>query len=309
MNASDVEHDGIAVRSVARSFGPVEAVRDMTFDAHPGKITGLIGPNGSGKTTLFLMLASLLAPDSGTIRVTGIDPIADPAAARARLGWMPDALGAWDSLTVVETLVVAGRLYGRDRADARTRADELINEVGLDAVATSPARVLSRGQKQLLGLARALVHEPRALLLDEPASGLDPLARLRLRALLRRRADDGVAILVSSHVLSELEEMVDDSVFVSGGRTVTAPESVREWRIRVSGTPETGAHVWQDVVTAALPGVPVRVDRRDLFASFHDDAAASTALRALIAADVPVFEFAPAQGNLERAFLAMGEQS
>ena len=190
---------GIVASGVRRSFGAVQAVRDVNLEARAGAVTGLVGPNGSGKTTLLLMLASLLAPDAGTIRIGGIDPVAAPEAARAILGWMPDALGAWPSLTARETLVMTSRLYGLDTAAAAGGAARLLDEVGLTHLADAPARVLSRGQKQRLGLARALVHDPRVLLLDEPASGLDPQARIDLRVLLRRLAAEGRTILISSH--------------------------------------------------------------------------------------------------------------
>src|SRR3546814_3187746 len=119
---------GIAVDGVRRSFGQVEAVRDVSLRAEAGRVTGLVGPNGSGKTTLLLMLASLLRPDAGEIRLNGVDPLTDPAAARAQLGWMPDTLGAWPTLTARETLVVTGRLYDLSRADAEYRADVLLGE-------------------------------------------------------------------------------------------------------------------------------------------------------------------------------------
>ncbi|HLT68284.1 MAG TPA: ABC transporter ATP-binding protein [Microbacterium sp.] len=293
-------HEGISVRAVARSFGSVHAVRDVSFDALPGQITGLVGPNGAGKTTLLLMLASLLAPDTGEIRVAGVDPVADPAAARARIGWMPDALGAWEALTAHETLVVAGRLYGATKPEADRRAAELLVEVGLADLSASPARVLSRGQKQLLGLARALVHRPRVLLLDEPASGLDPAARIALREMLRRLAAEGAAILISSHVLSELEEMTDAAVFMSRGATVAASgPRARDWRIRLVGDP-VGA---RELVARALAGSEVRADRRSLLVAFADEAAAASALTAMVAAGLAVAEFAPASGALEQAFL------
>jgi ABC-2 type transport system ATP-binding protein len=303
---------GIVVDGVRRSFGNVDAVREVTLRAEAGRVTGLVGPNGAGKTTLLLMLASLLAPDDGAISLDGVDPVADPAGARALLGWMPDTLGAWPTLTVRETLVTTGRLYGLSTQDARPRADRLIAEIGLGDLAASPARVLSRGQKQKLALARALVHDPRILLLDEPASGLDPRARVELRVLLRRLAAEGRTVLVSSHVLSELEEVVDDAVFMVEGRTVAADRvaraahAARTWRIRLVAT-GSAAPTPDDIaaVAAALHWEPhhLGADRRDVLASFSSDADAAAALRALVAAGVPVLEFAPATGDLEHTFL------
>ncbi|MFT4135950.1 ABC transporter ATP-binding protein [Microbacterium sp.] len=299
---------GISARNVRRSFGNVHAVRDVSLDARPGAVTGLIGPNGSGKTTLLLMLASLLAPDAGELRVDGIDPVVDPAGARARLGWMPDALGAWPSLTARETIVTTGRLYGLDKESARARAAVLLQSVGLDDLADAPARVLSRGQKQRLGLARALVHDPRVLLLDEPASGLDPQARVDLRVLLRRLAGEGRTILISSHILAELEEVVDDAVFLVAGATVSADRVAaaagreRVWRIRIADREPDAAAA--DVASAlGVPPADVRVDRRELLLSFASDAAAATALAALVRAGLPVVEFSAATGLLEHTFL------
>lgn len=302
---------GIVVDGVRRSFGSVAAVKDVTLRAEAGRVTGLVGPNGSGKTTLLLMLASLLQPDAGQIRLEGVDPVADPAAARSVLGWMPDSLGAWPALTTRETLVVAGRLYGMTKAQAALRADALISEVGLVELADAPARVLSRGQKQRLALARALVHDPRVLLLDEPASGLDPQARVDLRVLLRRLAADGRTILVSSHVLSELEEVVDDAVFLVAGESVGADRIARaagrerSWRIRlvVEATAAAGGEL--DRIAVALGREPqtLRADRRDVLVPFASDADAAAALRTLVGANIPVLEFAPATGDLEHTFL------
>ena len=299
---------GIVASDVTRSFGQVQAVKGATFVAEPGRVTGLVGPNGAGKTTLLLMLASLLRPDSGMISIHGVDPVQDPAAARSILGWMPDALGAWGALTARETLVMTGRLYGMTKADAGARADALLDHVGLASLAGAPARVLSRGQKQRLGLARALVHDPQVLLLDEPASGLDPQARIDLRRLLRGFAAAGRTVLVSSHILSELEEVVDDAVFMMQGETVSservaeAAGRARTWRIRLAG---------RDGVSAALPvaqalGLDVAtlpVDRRDVLVSFEGDAAAAAGLTALVSAGLPVAEFSAASGILEHTFL------
>lgn len=306
---------GIVVTGVRRSFGQVQAVRDVSLDARAGAVTGLVGPNGSGKTTLLLMLASLLAPDAGSIRIGGIDPVADPAAARAMLGWMPDALGAWPSLTARETLVMTGRLYGLEPEQARVGAARLLDEVGLRELADTPARVFSRGQKQRLGLARALVHDPRVLLLDEPASGLDPQARIDLRVLLRRLASEGRTILLSSHILSELEEVVDEAVFLVDGATVSservaaAAGRVRTWRIRLADR-DARAAVVPVAQTLGLDAALVPLDRRDLLVSFASDGDAASALAALVGAGLPVAEFAAATGMLEHTFLDLeGDRS
>ncbi len=299
---------GIVATGVRRSFGNVHAVRDVTLQARAGAVTGLVGPNGSGKTTLLLMLASLLAPDGGTLRIGGIDPMADPAAVRGIVGWMPDALGAWPSLTARETLEMTGRLYGLDAARSRQGAERLLAEVALADLADTPARVFSRGQKQRLGLARALVHDPSVLLLDEPASGLDPQARIDLRVLLRRLAADGRTVLISSHILSELEEVVDDAVFLLDGATVSA-ERVdaaarrgRTWRIRLADRDAT-ASVLPIAQTLGLDAALVPIDRRDVLVAFTSDATAASALAALTAAGLPVAEFAATTGLIEHTFL------
>jgi ABC-type multidrug transport system ATPase subunit len=299
---------GIVVQDVSRAFGTVQAVRAATLRAEPGRVTGLVGPNGAGKTTLLLMLASLLAPDTGTISIGGVDPAVDPLAARRLLGWMPDALGAWPSLTARETIVTTARLYGIEKPDATTRAQQLLELVGLAELADSPAKVLSRGQKQKLGLARALVHDPQVLLLDEPASGLDPEARVQLRVLLRRLAAEGRTVLISSHILSELEEVVDDAVFLVAGAVVDAAPAqaaVRPWRIRLAGaTPERmSADTWQVASNLGLAPEALADDRGAVLVGFTGEDSAAHALRRLVEAGLPISEFAPAQSDLEHTFL------
>lgn len=304
----------ITASGVRRSFGSVPAVRDISLQVEPGRVTGLVGPNGSGKTTLLLMLASLLAPDAGQIRIGGIDPVEDPSGVRRIIGWMPDALGAWGALSARETLFVTGRLYDLPRDAARDRAEELLRIVDLTALAASPARVLSRGQKQRLGLARALVHDPQVLLLDEPASGLDPEARVGLRVLLRQLAAQGRTVLVSSHILAELEEVVDDAVFLVAGATVSAERvaaaarSLRTWRVRVA---DADPAVSVEAIAAALQrdAATLATDRSGVLVGFASDTEAAAALRALVEAGVPVIEYAPATGDLEHTFLDLRDGS
>lgn len=301
---------GIVVDSVSRSFGSVHAVRAATLRAEPGRVTGLVGPNGAGKTTLLLMLASLLAPDTGTIRIGGVDPSEDPLAARRLLGWMPDALGAWPSLTARETITTTARLYGISPAKAAERAAQLLALVDLGALADSPAKVLSRGQKQKLGLARALVHDPQVLLLDEPASGLDPEARIQLRVLLRRFAAEGRTVLISSHILSELEEVVDDAVFLVAGSVVEAAPAQstgRVWRIRMLGADAArqAADSWQVAQSLGLPVESISADRGGVLVGFESEQAAALGLSSLVHAGFQISEFAPAQSALEHTFLTL----
>ncbi|MFD1720388.1 ABC transporter ATP-binding protein [Amnibacterium endophyticum] len=298
--------EGIVVDGVRRSFGPVHAVADASFTARPGRVTALIGPNGAGKTTLMLMLATLLAPDAGTIRIAGADPLVDPAAVRARMGWMPDVLGSWAALTTRATLELTGRLYRLPKPRAAARAQELIELVGLQPLADQPTRVLSRGQKQRLSLARALVHDPGVLLLDEPASGLDPAARVELRVLVRRLAGEGRTLLVSSHVLADLEEMADDAVYLQSGATVAAErvaavrERARLWRVRATD---------DAALEAALGSRPgVQRDHLGVLVPVLDEHAAADLLADLVGRGVRITAFAPAAGEFERTFLTLTEE-
>ncbi len=296
--------DGIVVRDVRRSFGEVQAVRGISLHAAAGEVTGLVGPNGAGKTTLLLVLATLLVPDSGEVRVAGHDPVTEPDAVRARMGWSPDFFGMYDNLTAREYLEFFGAAYRLSRADAVARAAELLTMARLTEFADRPVHVLSRGQKQRLALTRAMVHRPSVLLLDEPASGLDPHSRVELRVLLRRLAADGVAVLVSSHILSDLEELADRVVFVDQGVTVgehhiaDLPRAARRtWRIRA---------IDQDALVAALgerPHGPPGQNGVDVELGSEEEAA--ELLAELVGAGVRVTAFAPVGGALEAAYLEL----
>jgi len=299
---------GIRAHGVRRSFGPVHAVADVDLVAAPGRVTALIGPNGSGKTTLLLMLAGLLAPDAGSIRIAGADPVTESYAARSRTGWMPDVFGTWDSLTAREVLTTVAAAYRLDAAAGRDRASELLALVHLSELADQPAHVLSRGQKQRLGLARALVHDPDVLLLDEPASGLDPRSRVDLRVLLRQLAAEGKTILVSSHVLTELDEMADDAVFISRGRTVDTRsvadvDRPRAWRL--TGLDPVALAAWLD---ENGPAYRKEADGAGVLVDLAGDGAAAALLRSAVESGIAVSSLAPAGGVLEQAYLALEEE-
>jgi ABC-2 type transport system ATP-binding protein len=296
---------GITARAVSRSFGAVHAVEHMDFHAPAGKVTALIGPNGAGKTTLLLMLASLLAPDEGSISVGGLDPGRNRAEVRSRLGWMPDTLGVWESLTAREILTQMARFYRLPAAGIGQRVAEMLQRVRLADLADQPARVLSRGQQQRLSLARALIHDPSVLLLDEPASGLDPGSRVELRIMLRQLAAEGKAVVVSSHVLSELDEIADGAVFVNKGRTVrqqTTEEAAaggRRYAITASDTSALAA-------TLTELGLVFRAEdgrRPGVSLTLPSEGDAERLLRDLVLAGVGITSFAPAAGALEETYM------
>ena len=297
---------GIVVNDVARSFGEVQAVRGMDLVAPAGRVTALVGPNGAGKTTLLLILATLLAPDRGSLSVDGIDALADPVGARSHIGWSPDVFGTYDALTSREYLAFFHEAYRLPKAHRASRVAEVLAEVGAEDLTDRPLSQLSRGQKQKVGLARALVHNPTTLLLDEPAAGLDPRARVELRDLLRALARRGSTVLVSSHVLSDLEETADRAVFVDRGRIVGEHDiatlhvvSARPWRLRALDLDALDRALAAAGIEAAAPGDHARE------VMLGSDEAAADLLAALVHDGVRLTAFAPAGGTLEAAFLEM----
>ncbi len=301
-------YGGIVATGIARSFGTVAAIRHIDFAAPAGEVTALIGPNGSGKTTLLLILASLLAPDTGTLRVGGVDPAQDAAAVRRTVGWMPDTLGVWESLTATEILTTMGSLYGMPATRRRECAAELLSAVRLEEFADKPARVLSRGQQQRLSLARALIHDPAVLLLDEPASGLDPGSRVELRATLRSLADQGKTVVVSSHVLSELDEIADRAVFINRGESVKnqtldeAGTQIRRYYIQADPMEPLAEALASHGVTFEVRGDSRRTEYQVMVSSTDQ---AAWLLRTLILADVAITAFAPAGGALEETYMSL----
>jgi len=309
-----VDELGVEARGVTRSFGAVQALRGLDLTVPYGQVTALVGPNGAGKTTLMLILATLLAPDTGQIRIAGHDLNTHPEQVRGVLGWMPDTFGVYDQLRVHEYLEFFAEAYRLPREEKERRVRALLSLVRLDDTAGQPVHALSRGQKQRLGLARALVHKPRVLLLDEPASGLDPRSRIELRDLLRSLAAGGVAVLVSSHILSELEEIADRVVMVDHGRsagehrmtdlTSAGPAGIAgaRWRIRAldpSGLVESlrlrpGLGLVSDLSGGAEVGPLTEEQAADLLAE-------------LVAEGVRVVAYGPVGSALESAYLAMTE--
>jgi len=301
---------GVVARDVRRSFGAVQAVRGISLHAAPGEVTALVGPNGAGKTTLLLILATLLTPDAGEVRVAGHDPVTEPDAVRAAMGWSPDFFGMYDNLTAREYLEFFAAAYRLPRATAAQRATELLELARLAEYGDRPVHVLSRGQKQRLALTRALVHRPAVLLLDEPAAGLDPYSRVELRMLLRRLAAEGAAVLVSSHILSDLEEMADRVVFVDRGVTVgehhiaDLPRARRRtWRVRALDHAALATALGDRALGSRdQPGTSW------LDVELESEQQAAELLAELVRAGVLVTAFAPVGGALEAAYLELVDE-
>ncbi len=212
----------IQTRSLTRCFGKLAAVNDLDLQVPVGSIYGLIGPNGAGKTTTLRMLAGLLDATSGDIRINGLSTRQYWREVQWQVGYMPDFFGVYDDLLVWEYLDFFGRCY-KIEADRRRRAiDDLLDLVDLSEKKNAAVNTLSRGMKQRLCLAHALVHDPKVLLLDEPASGLDPRARVEMRELLRELRAMGKTILLSSHILTELAELCDSIAIMERGRLVVS---------------------------------------------------------------------------------------
>jgi sodium transport system ATP-binding protein len=207
-------------RSKARA---VQAVDGVSFKAADGRITGLLGPNGAGKTTTLRMIAALLTPDAGRIEVDGVDVAQAPRAALARLGVLSDSRGLYPRLTARENIVYYGRLHGMSDAAASARADRLAQVLEMQPLLDRRTDGFSQGERMKTALARALVHDPPNIVLDEPTNGLDVLATRALREALRRLRDEhGKCIVFSTHIMQEVERLCDEVVVVAGGCTVAS---------------------------------------------------------------------------------------
>jgi sodium transport system ATP-binding protein len=236
----------IEARQLAKHFGRVAAVREVSLRAADGRITGLLGPNGAGKSTTLRMLYTVLRPDGGDALIDGCSAVREPLAARARLGVLPHGAGIYPNLTARENILYFGALQGLPRAACRARTAELVTLLEMEEFADRPAHGFSQGERVRTALARALVHSPRNLVLDEPTNGLDVMAVRALRRLLLQLRDAGHCVLFSSHVMQEVSALCDEVVVIAQGvvlehgtpeqiRARTAASSLEEAFVRLIG--------------------------------------------------------------------------
>ena len=294
------------------------AVAGLDLDVEEGEIFGLVGPNGAGKTTTLRILATLLVPDAGDGEIAGFSLRRNPNDVRRVLGFMPDSFGVYDDMKVWEYLDFFARCYGIPADRRRRMIGDLLDLVDLGPKRDTYVQGLSRGMQQRLCLAHALVHDPRVLLLDEPASGLDPRARVELRELLRELRALGKTILVSSHILPELEELctsvaiIDRGQVLAQGRVADIERRLRVgavYRVRVLGDDDAiaAAQAWfsgqANVVSAQV------LDDGTIEIGFHgDDDGAAALLAAAVRADLRIATFARAASDLEELFLQVTAQ-
>ena len=208
----------IKVDGIHKSFGTVHAVRGVSFDAPDGKITGLLGPNGAGKSTTLRVLYTVLKPDQGTANIDGADVVSDSLAARRNIGALPHGAGLYPHLTARENIAYYANLCGLDKSEVDDRVSSIVKLLEIDAFADRRTKGFSQGQRTKVSLARALVHGPQNVILDEPTNGLDVMATRSLRHLILKLKDAGRCVLFSSHVMQEVAALCDDICIIANGQ-------------------------------------------------------------------------------------------
>ncbi len=318
----------LEVKHVTRDFGAFRAVDDVSFTLEAGTILGFIGPNGAGKSTTMRIIATLDTPSAGEVWLNGHSLVQEPDRARPLIGYMPDRYGTYEDMTVFEFLDFFARAYRLQGAERRARVDSVMEFTRLTELRDRLTSSLSKGMKQRVALGRTLLHDPGLLILDEPADGLDPRARIELRELLKALAAQGKAILISSHILTELSEMCDACVIIEQGKVLaTGPvteilararggSAEGELELRVLGGEESARAAERvlleqpyvrEVVRVGNSGLRVQLalpPSTEATPGWVDETAASL-LKVLISGGVPVCSLQVRQADLEDAFMTV----
>lgn len=299
----------LEVRGITRNFGALRAVDDVSFSLPRGQVWGFIGPNGAGKTTTMRILATLDLPDEGDAFVDGISVLIDPRQVRRKVGFMADQFAPYPNLTVLPYLDFFARAYGlrgRERIDT---VRSVVAFCGLDEFLSRPTTGLSKGMGQRLHLAKTLLNDPQLLILDEPTAGLDPRARIEFRELIEALANAGKSVLISSHILSELQEACDGVVVIERGRMVVSgdldtvarglrPHRIVRVRLLGSVDPARDYFLTQPHVTRVTT-----TERHVMFDFDADDTRLAELLARAVAQPLPIAEFRVEEAKLEEIFL------
>ena len=301
----------IETKNLTKNYGNLTAVDDLNLTIQAGDIFGFIGPNGAGKTTTMRILVTLLEPTRGKAFIDGLDVGKEGKKVRRRVGYMPDFMGVYDDLKVFEYLEFFAAAFGIERKKRKAIVDGVLELTDLQSKQAATVDSLSRGMQQRLGLARVLIHDPKVLILDEPASGLDPRARIEIRELLRELKRMGKTIMISSHILSELEEICDHVGIIEHGQLVFSGtiEEIRprlgihsKVRVKVAGHQDKAVEL-----LSALPQVhQVQALGDDISVSFNEGHDGDGIIaRTLVKADLDVISIQPERLKLDDAFLQL----
>jgi ABC-2 type transport system ATP-binding protein len=307
----------IAVENLRKNFNGMRALDGFTLNVGAGELFGLVGPNGAGKTTLMKILATLLPPDGGTAQIAGLDVSTKAHSVKSLIGYMPDQPGVYQDMSVREFLEFFADAFHIPRSQHKSVVDRALARCGLAERSHDSVEQLSFGMKQRLVLAKTLLHDPKVLLLDEPATGLDPIARVELRTQLKQLQAEGITILISSHILSDLEDICTQIALIGAGRNATDPEGhstlqlrapqgqVRTYEIELMGDSASAVDIAKSV-----PGVHVlnSPERRLVVEITGSDESVSSFLRTLVIGGVNILRFNCRSFDLEERYQrAFGE--
>ena len=299
----------IRTSGLTKHYGSLAALKNLNLNIEEGKIFGFIGPNGAGKTTTMRILATLLEPTRGKAYVGGLDVMKSGKRVRRLVGYMPDFMGVYDDLKVFEYLEFFAAAFGIERGKRKAIIDGVLELTDLETKRSATVDSLSRGMQQRLSLARVLTHDPKVLILDEPASGLDPRARIEIRELLRELKNMGKTIMISSHILSELEEICDDIGIIEHGRLVfggTLEEIRRRMGVHNKVRVQVAGPVKHAVdLLSALPQIDDVAAADDEITVTMTEGHTGDGLiaRTLVGAQIDVLSLIPVQLKLDEAFL------
>lgn len=308
----------LKITGLQKSFGTFQALNHLNLEIAKGELFGFVGPNGAGKTTTMKIISGLMRPDSGEVTIDGVNALKDNRKLKEKIGYMPDFFGVYDNLKAYEYMEFYASVYGILGRDARELCNNLLELVNLSDKADSYVDGLSRGMKQRLCLARSLVHNPELLILDEPASGLDPRARFEMKEILRNLCSMGKTILISSHILPELAEMCSSIGIIEHGSMV-ACGTVEDIQNTLQTTKPVMIHVMDTAAqetavrllkeNPAIRNLSVQELTISVVLNEEQDSTESQAalLSSLVSAGVPVCSFYREEGNLESLFMQITE--
>jgi ABC-2 type transport system ATP-binding protein len=317
----------LSAENLRKSYGEREALKGLTFSLQAGRILGFLGPNGAGKTTAIRILTTILQPDAGHFVIDGI-PSEYPEQIRHRIGVLPETLGFHKQMSGIECLIFFGRLYGQTYAEAKANGEALLRDVGLDHRSRSLIGTYSRGMRQRLGIARALINAPAVVILDEPTLGLDPRGQQELLTIIRWIARErSTGVILCSHLLPEVESVCDDVVILSHGSVVARgtaaevigrnrPDAVQRTSIRVQVAPAFASQAQRAVealpnVLRVTPGATpgwLSVALVTLADGAADPRVTNQITETLIRADIPILSFGAEGGRLQDVFLHLTEE-